>query len=64
MEQGGESLLDEDQWLMEVNLGDMEESFSEREQYWLVAIRTAREAAALTRHCNGARGEGHAQNGH
>jgi hypothetical protein len=50
MDQGGERLLDEDQWLLEVNLGDIEESSGEQEQYWLVAIRAAREAALLTRH--------------
>jgi hypothetical protein len=38
MEQGGDSVLEEDQWLMEVNLRDMEESSGEREQHWLVAI--------------------------
>ncbi len=38
MKQGGDSLLEEDQCLMEVNLGDMEESSGEWEQYWLVAI--------------------------
>jgi hypothetical protein len=54
MEQRGESLLDEDQWLMEVNLGDMEESSGEWEQCWLVASQTAQEAVALTRHRNGA----------
>jgi hypothetical protein len=49
MDQRGEGLLDEDQWLLEVNLGDMEKSSGEREQYWLVAIRAAWEAALLTR---------------
>jgi hypothetical protein len=32
MEQGRDSLLEEDQWLMEGNLGDMDESSGEREQ--------------------------------
>ncbi len=49
MDQGGEGLLNEHQWLLEVNLGDMEESSREQEQYWLVAIRAAQEAALLTR---------------
>jgi hypothetical protein len=48
MDQGGEGLLNEDQWLLEVNLGVMEESFREQEQYWLVAIKAAWEAALLT----------------
>jgi hypothetical protein len=63
MEQGGDILLEEDQWLMEVNLGDMEESSSEREQYWLVAIQTAWEAAVLTRQRDKARGDRHTQDG-
>jgi hypothetical protein len=35
--------------MMEVNLGDMENSSGESEEYWLLAIRAAREAATLTR---------------
>ena len=49
MELGPEGLLDEDQWMMEVNLGDPETSSGEQEEYWLLAIRAAREAATLTR---------------
>jgi hypothetical protein len=32
-------LLEEDQWMLEVNLGDMENNTGEQEQYWLVAIK-------------------------
>lgn len=49
MELGSEGLLDEDRWMMEVNLGDPETSSGEQEEYWLLAIRAAREAAILTR---------------
>ena len=49
MELGATGLLEEDQWMMEVNLGDMENSSGEAEEYWLLAIRAAREAAALAR---------------
>jgi hypothetical protein len=49
MKLGSTGLLEEDQWMMEVNLGDMESSSGESEEYWLLAIRAAREAAALTR---------------
>ena len=49
MEMGTEGLLDEDLWMMEVNLGDMETTSGEQEEYWLIAIRAAREAARLTR---------------
>ena len=48
MEMGTDGLLDEDLWMMEVNLGDMETTSGEQEEYWLVAIRAAREAAMLT----------------
>jgi hypothetical protein len=46
-EMGTDGLLEEDQWLLEINLGDLEEGSGEREQYWLVAIKAVREAAIL-----------------
>ena len=49
MEMDTEGLLDEDLWMMEMNLGDTETTLGEQEEYWLVAIRAAREAATLTR---------------
>jgi hypothetical protein len=49
MEMGTTGLLKEDQWMMEVNLGDMENSSGEKEEYWLLAIQAMREAATLTR---------------
>jgi hypothetical protein len=49
MELGGADLLEEDSWMLEVNLGDLESTSGEQEQYWLVAIKAAREAAMLTR---------------
>ena len=49
LEKGGDGLLEEDQWMMEVNLGDLENTLGEQEQYWLVAIRATREAARLKR---------------
>jgi hypothetical protein len=48
MDLGGEGLLDKDQWLLEVNLGEMEESSDEQEQYWQMTIRAAQEVALLT----------------
>ncbi len=44
-EMGADGLLEEDQWLLEINLGDLEEGSGEQEQYWLVAIKAAWEAA-------------------
>jgi hypothetical protein len=48
MELGIAGLLKEDHWMLEVNLGDMESTIGEQEEYWLVAIKAAREAALLT----------------
>ncbi len=46
-EQGYEGLLEEDQYLAEVNLDNLESSSGERQEYWLVAICAAREAGLL-----------------
>jgi hypothetical protein len=46
---GMEDLLDEDQYLAEINLDDLESSSGERQEYWLLAIRAAREASLLGR---------------
>ncbi len=48
MELGEAGLLEEDNWMLEVNLGDMESTSGEQEQYWLVAIKATWEAAMLT----------------
>jgi hypothetical protein len=40
-------LLEEDKYLAEVNLGDMETTSGERQHYWLLAIQTARKAKLL-----------------
>ncbi len=48
MEMGTAGLLEEDHWMVEVNLEDMETSSGEREEYWLLAIRAMQEAALLT----------------
>jgi hypothetical protein len=47
-EMGGHGLLEEDQWMLEVNLGDLENTGGEQEEYWLLAIKAARKAATLT----------------
>jgi hypothetical protein len=52
MELGVAGLLEDDHWMMEVNLGDMETTSGEQEEYWPVAIKAARGAAMLARHCN------------
>jgi hypothetical protein len=43
-EQGFDELLEEDRYLAEVNLEDLENSPGERQEYWLVAMQAAREA--------------------
>ncbi len=47
MELGGDGLVEEDQWMLEVNLGDTEKSTGKREEYWLLAIKAARVALTL-----------------
>ena len=47
LELGDEGLREEDKWMMEVNLGDLSEGTGERECYWLLAIRAAREHRRL-----------------
>jgi hypothetical protein len=44
---GFDGLLDEDQYLAEVNLDNLEQSSGLQQEYWLVAIRAAREACIL-----------------
>ena len=41
-------LLEEDHWMMEVNLREFEDLLGEWEEYWLLAICAAWEAAMLT----------------
>ena len=55
-DQGFDGLLEEDQFLREVNLEDLESTSGERQEYWLVAVRAAREAGLL-------RGTTHQNNG-
>ncbi len=44
---GWEDLVEEDQYLVEVNLEDLEHTLGKRQEYWLVAIQVAREASKL-----------------
>ncbi len=43
---GFDGLLDEDQYLAEINLDDLKQS-SDLQEYWLVAIRAVQEACIL-----------------
>ncbi len=44
---GDAGLLEEDKYLAKVNLGDMETTSGERQQYWLLAIQTVWKAKLL-----------------
>ena len=46
-ELGGEGLAEQDRWMMEVNLDDLESTTGESQYYWLVAVQTARETFNL-----------------
>ena len=47
--QGGEDLLEEDAYLLEINLGDLQSSTGEQQEYWLLALKAARVASQITR---------------
>ncbi len=47
MKLGEAGLLEEDLWMMEVDLGDLENTSGEKEEYWLWAIKAARVAGTL-----------------
>ena len=44
---GEEGLLDEDKYLLEVNLGDLDSTSGDWQEYWLLAVKAAREAMIL-----------------
>ncbi len=46
-DQGFDGLLEEDQFLVEVNLEDLENTSGEQQEYWLVAMYAAQEAGLL-----------------
>jgi hypothetical protein len=46
-EMGMEGFMEEDQYLAEVNLEDLESTTGKRQEYWIVAICVAWEASIL-----------------
>jgi hypothetical protein len=44
---GDAGLLEEDKYLVEINLGNMETTLGERQHYWLLAIQTAQKVKLL-----------------
>ena len=49
IELGGAGLDDQDRYLLEINLEDLETSTGEDQYYWLIAIRAARTDRILRR---------------
>jgi hypothetical protein len=49
MEMGDAGLLEEDHLMLEVNLGNLEESNGEQAEYWLLGIRAGRMACTIAR---------------
>ena len=47
MEKGWSDLLEEDQYLADVNLEDLEYSSGKSQRYWLLSVRAALEASRL-----------------
>lgn len=47
IEVGGEGLADEDKWMLEINLEDLETTSGETQAYWLLAISAARNTWTL-----------------
>jgi hypothetical protein len=41
---GGEGVAEEDEYLLEINLDDLDNSTGEDQIYWLMALQTARKA--------------------
>ncbi len=51
--ENGDDLLPEDQYLMEINLGDINNSTGDSHEYWLLAVRAARVAKGLLQNAQG-----------
>ena len=47
IEQGGEGLDEQDKYLLEINLEDLENSSGEEQYYWMISIQAAREFRRL-----------------
>jgi len=45
--QGGEGLAEEDEYLLDIRLDDLETTSGETQEYWLLAIQAARDAHML-----------------
>jgi hypothetical protein len=52
-EMGFNRFIEEDAYLGECNLGDLEDTSGTDEQYWLLAVKAAREAVEIEQNRNG-----------
>jgi hypothetical protein len=64
IDKGWNDLMEEDEYLAEVNLEDLENTNRERQEYWLVAICAAREASRLRGRWQQQVGQPTTRNGH
>jgi hypothetical protein len=55
---GEEGLDEEDAFLLEINLDELDSSTREDQEYWLLALRAAREARLLRMQQTGAQSRG------
>eukprot|EP00984_Skeletonema_dohrnii_P006037 scaffold2136_cov79-Skeletonema_dohrnii-CCMP3373.AAC.4 len=46
---GMDGLAEEDRYLMEINLGDLETTSGEYQAYWLLSVKAARDAFLIHR---------------
>ena len=54
---GGEELTEEEKFLVEVNLEDLEHSSGERQTYWLLAMETYKKRRLLRRRAAESQGD-------
>ena len=47
LDMGGEGMEEEDKYLLEINLEDLNSTSGESQEYWLLAIQAARESMRL-----------------
>ena len=47
IQRGGEELAEDDKYLLEINLEDMETTSGERQKFWILAIQAALKAKIL-----------------
>jgi hypothetical protein len=46
---GLDGMAEEDRYLLEINLEDLERTSGEHQAYWLLAVKAARQASSLLR---------------